>query len=128
MLGTWQYRLNFRFIRPLLVRENDFLGAFRHGLFDGGENLFDAKHALVGAFAVAFFAFRCQIAQKGHTIAATAAVRFFLFPLNSHLHVVHHLEPATPWFLLPKRSQRYSSWDRINGVFGEGGLLQRLMT
>jgi fatty acid desaturase len=68
------------------------------------------------------------ILQKGHTIAATAAVRFFLFPLNSHLHVVHHLEPATPWFLLPKRSQRYSSWDRINGVFGEGGLLQRLMT
>ena len=66
-------------------------------------------------------------AASGHTVSASPFLRFILFPLNSHLHVVHHLEPHVPWALLPERRHHYKCWPTINGLSGEGGLLKTLV-
>ena len=66
-------------------------------------------------------------AATGHTVAVCGLVRFWLFPLNSHLHVVHHLVPHVPWVLLPERNQHYSRWTTIYGLWGHHGLFRRLV-
>lgn len=39
--------------------------------------------------------------QKIHVICTNALTRFFIFPLNSHLHMLHHIFPQKAWRDLP---------------------------
>jgi fatty acid desaturase len=39
-----------------------------------------------------------------------------LLMLNNNLHIAHHDEPSTPWYLVPETAKRLNSYDRAAQV------------
>ena len=46
-----------------------------------------------------------------------------LLMLNNNLHIAHHDEPSSPWYLVPEVAKRLNSYDRAEqvGVLYRGG-------
>jgi len=61
--------------------------------------------------------------ESNRTAIIDAGWLMSLLMLNNNLHVAHHDEPSTPWYLVPETAKRLNSFERaaLIGALYSGG-------